>query len=159
MKRNLLVIFELLLMIIIAIGIIMIIYNGYHIFSGLGKSIVNVNDNNKEFIENMLKTSEYYDETNDINQLKKIQFFMDFNDYEFTLYYQNGEEIELYDDELYNLKSYIEEKGYSKAGYYIAIDVITIILCICINGIRKKIANDIDLFDKQMIEDVKEKSL
>ena len=159
MKRNLFVIFELLLMIVIAIGIIMIIYNGYHIFSGLGRSIINVNDNNKEFIENMLKTSEYYDETNDINQLKKIQFFMDFNDYEFTLYYQNGEEIELYDDELYNLKSYIEEKGYSKAGYYIAIDVITIILCICINGIRKKIANDIDLFDKQMIEDVKEKSL
>ena len=134
-------------------------YNGYHIFSGLGKSIVNVRDNNKELIENMLKTSEYYDETNDINELKKIQFFMDFNDYEFTLYYQNGEEIELYDDELYNLKSYIEEKGYSKAGYYIAIDTIIIILCICINGIRKKIANDIDLFDKQMIEDVKEKSL
>ena len=45
MKRNLLVIFELLLMIIIAIGIIMIIYNGYHIFSGLGRSIINVNDN------------------------------------------------------------------------------------------------------------------
>ena len=106
MKRNLLVIFELLLMIIIAIGIIMIIYNGYHIFSGLGRSIINVNDNNKEFIENMLKTSEYYDETNDINQLKKIQFFMDFNDYEFTLYYQNGEEIELYDDELYIKRLY-----------------------------------------------------
>lgn len=157
MKRNLFVIFELLLMVGIIIGIIMIIYNGYHIFSGLGKSIVNVNDNNKELIENMLKTSEYYDETNDINQLKKIQFFMDFNDYEFTLYYQNGEEIELYDDELYNLKSYIEEKGYSKAGYYIAIDAIIIILCICINGIRKKIANDIDLLDKQKIEDVKEK--
>ena len=149
MKRNLFVIFELLLMIVIVIGIIMIIYNGYHIFSGLGRSIVNVNGNNKEIIENMLKTSEYYDETNDINQLKKIQFFMDFNDYEFTLYYQNGEEIELYDDELYNLKSYIEEKGYSKAGYYIAIDAIIIILCICINGIRKKIANDIDLLDKQ----------
>ena len=148
MKRNLLVIFELLLMLVIAIGIIMIIYNGYHIFSGLGKSIVNVNDNNKELLENMLKTSEYYDETYDINQLKKIQFFMDFNDYEFTLYYQNGEEIELYDDELYNLKSYIEEKGYSKAGYYIAIDAIIIIFCICINGIRKKIANNIDLFDK-----------
>ena len=149
MKRNLFVIFELLLMIVIVIGIIMIIYNGYHIFSGLGRSIVNVNGNNKEFIENMLKTSEYYDETNDINQLKKIQFFMDFNDYEFILYYQNGEEIELYDDELYNLKSYIEEKGYSKAGYYIAIDAIIIILCIFINGIRKKLANDIDLLDKQ----------
>ena len=159
MKRNLLVIFELLLMLVIAIGIIMIIYNGYHMFSGLGKNIVNVNNNNREFIENMLKTSEYYDETSDINQLKKIQFFMDFNNYEFTLYYQNGEEIELSDDELYNLKSYIEEKGYSKAGYYIAIDVIIIILYICINGIRKKIASDIDLFDKQMIEDVKEKPL
>lgn len=148
MKRNVFVIFELLLMVGIVIGMIMIIYNGYHIFSGLGKSIVNVNDNNKELLENMLKTSEYYDETYDINQLKKIQFFMDFNNYEFTLYYQNSEEIELSDDELYNLKSYIEEKGYSKAGYYIAIDAIIIILCICINGIRKKIANNIDLFDK-----------
>ena len=148
MKRNVFVIFELLLMVGIVIGMIMIIYNGYHIFSGLGKSIVNVNDNNKELLENMLKTSEYYDETYDINQLKKIQFFMDFNNYEFTLYYQNGEEIELSDDELYNLKSYIEEKGYSKAGYYIAIDAIIIILCICINGIRKKIANNMDLFDK-----------
>ena len=148
MKRNVFVIFELLLMVGIVIGMIMIIYNGYHIFSGLGKSIVNVNDNNKELLENMLKTSEYYDETYDINQLKKIQFFMDFNNYEFTLYYQNGEEIELSDDELYNLKSYIEEKGYSKAGYYIAIDAIIIILCVCINGIRKKIANNINLFDK-----------
>ena len=124
MKRKLFVFFELLLMLVIAIGIIMIIYNGYNIFSGLGRSIVNVNDNNKEFIENMLKTSEYYDETYDINQLKKIQFFMDFNNYEFTLYYQNGEEIELSDDNLYNLKNYIEEKGYSKAGYYIAVDTI-----------------------------------
>lgn len=159
MKRKLFVFFELLLMLVIAIGIIMIIYNGYNIFSGLGRSIVNVNDNNKEFIENMLKTSEYYDETYDINQLKKIQFFMDFNNYEFTLYYQNGEEIELSDDNLYNLKNYIEEKGYSKAGYYIAVDTIIIILCICINGMRKKIANDIDLLDKQMIEDLKEKSL
>ena len=148
MKRNVFVIFELLLMVGIVIGMIMIIYNGYHIFSGLGKSIVNVNDNNKELLENMLKTSEYYDETYDINQLKKIQFIMDFNNYEFTLYYQNGEEIELYDDELYNLKSYIEEKGYSKARYYIAIDAIIIILCVCINGIRKKIANNINLFDK-----------
>ena len=159
MKRNVFVIFELLLMVGIVIGMIMIIYNGYHIFSGLGKSIVNVNDNNKELLENMLKTSEYYDETYDINQLKKIQFFMDFNNYEFTLYYQNGEEIELSDDELYNLKSYIEEKGYSKAGYYIAIDAIIIILCICINGIRKKIANNMDLFDKSMIEEVKERTL
>lgn len=159
MKRKLFVLFELLLMLVIAIGIIMIIYNGYNVFSGLGRSIINVNDNNKEFIENMLKTSEYYDETYDINQLKKIQFFMDFNNYEFTLYYQNGEEIELSDDNLYNLKNYIEEKGYSKAGYYIAVDTIIIILCICINGMRKKIANDIDLLDKQMIEDLKEKSL
>lgn len=149
MKRKLFVLFELLLMLVIAIGIIMIIYNGYNVFSGLGRSIINVNDNNKEFIENMLKTSEYYDETYDINQLKKIQFFMDFNNYEFTLYYQNGEEIELSDDNLYNLKNYIEEKGYSKAGYYIAVDTIIIILCICINGMRKKIANAIDLLDKQ----------
>lgn len=48
-----------------------------------------------------------------------------------------------------NIKNYIKKKGYSKAGYYIAVDTIIIILCICINGMRKKIANDIDLLDKQ----------
>lgn len=74
MKRNIFVFFELLLMVVIVIGIIMIIFNGYYIFSGLGKSIVNVKDNNKELIENMLKTSEYYDETNNINELKKYNF-------------------------------------------------------------------------------------
>ena len=59
MKRNVFVIFELLLMVGIVIGMIMIIYNGYHIFSGLGKSIVNVNDNNKELLVLQNKAAYY----------------------------------------------------------------------------------------------------
>ena len=143
MKRNLLVMIELLLMIMITIGIIAIIFSGYYIFKGMGRSILNVNDDNRKTIENMLKKSEYYNQNYNINDLKKVQFFMDFNDYQFTLYYKNNEQIELYDDNLNNLKEYIEEKGYSKAGFYVCIDVIITILCVCINGMRKKIANEI----------------
>ena len=124
MKKVILIICETLIIILIILGIFAIIYSSYFIFKDFGKIILNINDNNRKVVEDMLKQSDYYDNSNDINKLEKIQFFLVFNDYEFTLYYQNGEEIELSDDNLYNLKNYIEEKGYSKAGYYIAVDTI-----------------------------------
>lgn len=147
MKRNLLVVIETILIMIIAIGTIIIIFSGYYIFNGFGKCIVKVSSNNKEKIEYMLKESEYYDKTHNINDLKRIEFFMNFNDYQFSLYYKNNEKIELYDDNLTDLKDYIEEKGYRKSTLYLFIDVIIIILCICINGMRKKISNEIDCLD------------
>lgn len=147
MKRNLLVVIETILIMIIAIGTIIIIFSGYYIFNGFGKSIVTVRNNNKEKIEYMLKESEYYDKTHNINDLKRIEFFMNFNDYQFSLYYKNNEKIELYDDNLTDLKDYIEEKGYRKSTLYLFIDAIIIILCICINRMRKKISNEIDCLD------------
>ena len=90
MKRNRLVVLELLLMIIISIGIICVVFSVYFIFRGIGRTIVNVNDNNRLEIEQMLKESSDYDDTYDIKELKKIQFFMNFNDLEFTLYYKKG---------------------------------------------------------------------
>ncbi len=148
MKRSLLVTLELLLMILITIGIIAIIFSSYFIFKGIGKSVVNVTDDNREGIEHMLKESKDYNQNYDINNLKKIQFFMNFNNYQFTLYYKNNEKIELSDDNLYNLKNYIEGTGYNKSEYYFFIDAVIAILCVCINGMKKKISSEIDYLDK-----------
>lgn len=148
MKRNLFVALELLLMILITIGIIAIIFSSYFIFKGIGKSVVNVNDDNREKIEQMLKKSKDYNQNYDINNLKEIQFFMNFNNYQFTLYYKNNEKIELYDDNLHDLKEYIEVTGYNKSKFYFFIDIIITILCVCINGMRKKISSQIDYLDK-----------
>lgn len=149
MRRNRLVILELLLMIIISIGIICVVFSVYFIFRGIGKTIVNVNDNNRLEIEQMLKESSDYDDTYDIKELKKIQFFMNFNDLEFTLYYKKGEEKELYDDNLDTLRDYIKQNGYSKTMYYVVIDVVIIFIVLGVNAGRKNLSNRIDLIDKQ----------
>ncbi len=149
MKRNRLVVLELLLMIIISIGIICVVFSVYFIFRGIGKTIVNVNDNNRLEIEQMLKESSDYDDTYDIKELKKIQFFMNFNDLEFTLYYKKGEEKELYDDNLDTLRDYIKQNGYSKAMYYVVIDVVIIFIVLGVNAGRKNLSNRIDLIDRQ----------
>lgn len=149
MRRNRLVILELLLMIIIFIGIVCVVFSVYFIFRGIGKTIVNVNDNNRLEIEQMLKESSDYDDTYDIKKLKKIQFFMNFNDLEFTLYYKKGEEKELYDDNLDTLRDYIKQNGYSKAMYYVVIDVVIIFIVLGVNAGRKNLSNRIDLIDRQ----------
>ena len=149
MRRNRLVILELLLMIIISIGIVCVVFSVYFIFRGIGKTIVNVNDNNRLEIEQMLKESSDYDDTYDIKELKKIQFFMNFNDLEFTLYYKKGEEKELYDDNLDTLRDYIKQNGYSKTMYYVVIDVVIIFIVLGVNAGRKNLSNRIDLIDKQ----------
>ncbi len=149
MRRNRLVILELLLMIIIFIGIVCVVFSVYFIFRGIGKTIVNVNDNNRLEIEQMLKESSDYDDTYDIKELKKIQFFMNFNDLEFTLYYKKGEEKELYDDNLDTLRDYIKQNGYSKTMYYVVIDVVIIFIVLGVNAGRKNLSNRIDLIDKQ----------
>lgn len=151
MRKNRLVILELLLMIIISIGIVCVVFSVYFIFRGIGRTIVNANDNNRLEIEQMLKESSDYDDTYDINELKKIQFFMNFNDLEFTLYYKKGEEKELYDDNLNTLRDYIKRNGYSKAMYYVVIDVVIIFIVLGVNAGRKNLSNRIDLIDRQIV--------
>lgn len=149
MKRQTLVTLELFVIIIITLLIFYAFFNIYFIFKGIGKSIVNINEKNKKVVENILKESKYYNQTNDINELKQIKFFMDFNDFQFTLYYKDGKEIELYDDSLYNLKDYIKNNGYIEVGFYTFIDVILLFICIGLNAIRNKISRKIYIIDNQ----------
>lgn len=147
MKRGKLVFLETLLIFFIFCGIIYIIFSVYFIFNGIGKSEVNVNENNMLEVENMLKSSVYYDYTNKIEDLEKIQFFLNFNDYRFTLYYKDGMEKEIYDDSLNNLKVYIEKSGNSIVVRYFIIDILVTIVILLLNKQRKNISNEIDIIN------------
>lgn len=148
MEREKLVDLESWLKFFLFIGIVYIIFSFYLMFLGLGKTIVFVNDKNREKIENMLKTSEKYVETENIEDLDKIQFFIAFNDYEFTLFYDNGEEERFLDNDLNDLKEYIEDNGYGKSLKYVFIDVLVIIILVQINKARKDIGDKIDYIDE-----------
>lgn len=143
MKRNKLVVIETILIVIIAIEIILLVFSLYIIFNNMGRYVLKINDNNRLEIENLLKTSKYYDNTKNIKDLEKIEFFLDFNDYQFTLYYSN-EEKELYDDNLFNLMEYIKTRGNSKVTTYIVIDILIVFSIIIINLKRKEISEKID---------------
>lgn len=143
MKKNKLVVIETILIIIIFIEIILLVFSLYHIFNNMGRYVLKINDNNRLEIENMLNTSKYYDNTKNIEDLEKIEFFLDFNDYQFTLYYSN-EEKELYDDNLFNLMEYIKTRGDSKVTNYIVIDILIVFSIIIINLKRKEILEKID---------------
>ncbi len=143
MKRNKLVVIETILIVIIAIEMILLVFSLYPISKSMGRYVLKINDNNRLEIENLLKTSKYYDNTKNIKDLEKIEFFLDFNDYQFTLYYSN-EEKELYDDNLFNLMEYIKTRGNSKVTKYIGIDILIVFSIIIINLKRKEISEKID---------------
>ena len=82
----------------------------YFILKGFGKDVLYVNDKNRQSIKNIIEKSEYYDSSEDFYNVRKIQFFLDFNDLEFTLYYKDGTVKKIYDDSLTDLEKYIEEK-------------------------------------------------
>ena len=103
MKRKRLVSIEMFLSILIVIGIFFLIFNVYFILKGFGKDVLYVNDKNRQSIKNIIEKSEYYDSSEDFYNVRKIQFFLDFNDLEFTLYYKDGTVKKIYDDSLTEL--------------------------------------------------------
>ena len=149
MQRDKLVNIESWLNFFLFIGIVYIIFSFYLMFIGLGKTIVVINNKNREEIENMLKTSKAYDESVNIEKLDRIEFFLALNDYRFTLFYKNGEEQSLYDDNLENLKEYIEKNGYNKSWKYVIIDILVIFLLVQLNIKTKHIADKIDYIDEK----------
>lgn len=149
MQRDKLVNIESWLNFFLFIGIVYIIFSFYLMFIGLGKTIVVINNKNREEIENMLKTSKAYDDSVNIEKLDRIEFFLALNDYRFTLFYKNGEEQSLYDDNLENLKEYIEKNGYNKSWKYVIIDILVIFLLVQLNIKRKDIGDKIDYIDEK----------
>lgn len=149
MKRKRLVRIEMFLSILIVIGIFFLIFNVYFILKGFGKEVLYVNDKNRQSIKNIIEKSEHYDSSEDFYNVRKIQFFLAFNDLEFTLYYKDGTVKKIYDDSLTDLEKYIEENGYNKGKFLVMLGIGMLIICIGLNEIRKRVSNQIDLIDKQ----------
>lgn len=125
------------------------IFNVYFILKGFGKDVLYVNDKNRQSIKNIIEKSEHYDSSEDFYNVRKIQFFLAFNDLEFTLYYKDGTVKKIYDDSLTDLEKYIEENGYNKGKFLVMLGIGMLIICIGLNEIRKRVSNQIDLIDKQ----------
>ena len=149
MNRRRLVLFEIITIIIICLCVVFMFFNVHWIIKNSGKSVLDINETNRKKVENMLKESKYYNEINNYSEVNKIQYWLAFNDYQFTLYYNNGTEKQIYDDNLDNLKEYIQKKGIDKGGLQLKYGLGVLFLTLILNSIRKNISNKIDYMDKR----------
>ena len=149
-KRNKLVIQEVFLVILFTVCIILIFFNSFWIFIELfikGRYMLNLNNSNRHIVEEYLKQGDKDNLKQEIKNAKKIQYFLIFNDAEYTIYYKDGTEQKIYDDGLYSLKEYIEEKGFPVAYKNILLQLALIIGNISIYEKTKQIKEQIYIID------------
>ena len=149
MNRQRLVLFEITTIILICLCVVFMFFNVHWIIKNSGKSVLDINETNRKKVEDMLKESKYYNEINNYSEVNKIQYWLAFNDYQFTLYYNNGTEKQIYDDNLDNLKEYIQKKGIDKGGLQLKYGLGVLFLTLILNSIRKNISNKIDYMDNR----------
>ena len=149
MNRERLVLFEITTIILICLGVTFMFFNVHWIIKNSGKSVLDINETNRKIIEDMLKESKYYNEINNYSEVNKIQYWLDFNDYQFTFYYNNGTKKQIYDDGLDNLREYIQKKGIDKGSLQIIYGLGAIFLTFILNSIRKNISKKIDYMDQK----------
>ena len=157
MKRKGLIRIEIFLSILTVIGIFFLFFNVYFILKGFSEDVLYVNDKNMQIIKNKIEESKYYDDSDDFYNVKKIQLHKTFRwynnyDLEFTLYYKDGTVKKICDNSLIDLRAYIELKGYNNGKFFIMLGVGMTLICIGLNGIRKRVSNKIDWIDKQEMD-------
>lgn len=149
-KRKKFIVLELLFTILLVVFIFATIAMMYPTFIELlrGKKVLNLNDKNREIVQKYIEESEYHGQNLISENAIKIQYFLAFNDDEYTIYYKDGTKKQIYDDHLYDLRTYIKKEGHSLANKYILLIVLLIFSCILINKFRKNIGQKIDFIDK-----------
>jgi len=151
-RRKKLVIIEIISTILFMISIILIIVNGFKSFGemlGPGKYILKINNFNRESIEEYLKKSNSYSPKQSIQNANKIQYFLDFNDAEYTIFYNDNSTYKISDDGLLDLMEFIKENGYSLMQKYIILEFFSIIICVVIFEKKKEIGSKIDEMDNE----------
>lgn len=151
-RRKKLVIIEIISTILFMISIILIIVNGFKSFGemlGPGKYILKINNFNRESIEEYLKKSNSYNPKQSIQNANKIQYFLDFNDAEYTIFYNDNSAYKISDDGLLDLMEFIKENGYSLMQKYIILEFFSIIICVVIFEKKKEIGSKIDEIDNK----------
>lgn len=151
-RRNKLVILEIICTILFIISIVLIIVNGFKLFGEMlcnDKYILNINDSNRQSIEEYLKKSNSYNPKQSIQNANKIQYYMDFNDAEYTIFYNDRSTYKISDDGLFDLMEFIKENGYSLMQKYIILELLSIIICVAIFEKKKEIGSKIDVMDNK----------
>lgn len=148
MNRSKLVLFEIATIILICLCVVFMFFNVHWIIKNSGKSVLDINETNRKIVEDMLKESKYYNEINNYTEVNKIQYWLAFNDYQFTLYYNNGTEKQIYDDNLDDLKEYIQKKGIDKGDLQLKYGLGVLFLTLFLNSVRKNISKKIENMDK-----------
>lgn len=151
-RRNKLVTIEIISIILFMVFISLIIVNGFKIFGemlGSGMYILNINDSNRESIEEYLKKSNSYKPKQSIQNANKIQYYMNFNDAEYTIFYNDNSTYKISDDGLFDLMEVIKEKGYSLMQKYIIFELLSIIICVATYEKKKEIGTEIDKIDNE----------
>lgn len=151
-RRNKLVIIEIISTILFMISIVLIIINGFKVFGemlGTGKYILKINDSNKEDIEEYLKKANRYNPKQSMQNANKIQYYLNFNDAEYTIFYNDNSTYKINDDGLFELMEFIKEKGYSLMQKYIILEFLSIIICVVIFEKKKEIGSKIDEIDNK----------
>lgn len=151
-RRNKLVIIEIISTILFMISIVLIIVNGFKIFGemlGTGKYILKINNFNRESIEEYLKKSDRYNPKQSIQNANKIQYYLNFNDAEYTIFYNDNSTYKVSDEAIFDLMEFIKEKGYSLMQKYIILEFLSIIICVAIYEKKKEVSSEIDEMDNE----------
>ena len=151
-RRNKLVIIEIISTILFMISIVLIIINGFKVFGemlGTGKYILKINDSNKEIIEEYLKKADSYNPKQSIQNANKIQYYLNFNDAEYTIFYNDNSTYKVSDEGIFDLMEFIKEKGYSLMQKYIILEFLSIIISVAIYEKKKEIGSKIDEMDNK----------
>ncbi len=155
MKRKGLLRIEIFLIILTVILIFLLFFNLYFILKGFNEDVLYVNDKNMQIINYYAGSDDFYD---DFYNVKKILLYKANGwlygnyDLEFTLYYKDGTVKKIHNNNLINLRIYIEKYGYNNGKFFIMLEAGMILICIALNGIRKRISNKMDWIDKQEME-------
>ena len=96
-----------------------------------------------------LKKSNSYNPKQSIQNANKIQYFLNFNDAEYTIFYNDNSTYKINDDGLLDLMEFIKEKGYSLMQKYIILEFFLIIICVVIFEKKKEIGYKIDEIDNK----------
>lgn len=126
---------NILSVIMIIVSVLMLAYSYFR-----ERYELQLNKENKKIIEEILREEQGWKNI-DLNNVEKIRWYFDFNDDQYTFFYDNGTFEEYYDDHIYELKNCIIENGKLVGTEWFWCLTLFIGICICAN---LKISNNED---------------
>lgn len=119
---------NILSVIMIIISVLMLAYSYF-----MDRYELKLNEEDKKIIEEIqIRAKESWEYTSlvDLTNVYKIRWYFEFNNNEYTYYYNDGTVKEVYNDHIYELREYIQENGKIVGTETIYILILSIAVCI-----------------------------